>query len=426
MEEVSGQFDLCKLGIGNFDSCLVFLVRALAFDGQTCGCHNSGDEADNHLQGDQRPATPVLGDLAEHAMFDLVPFRRARREVRDEYLQSRGIRKPLQGDFPEAVPDSVASSPVCRHEKAVRARIHLAPHLIPPLPDAVNGELCRVRADAHVHEPLVLPDVVYAIGGGLPVFGERKVMVKHLDWLAFFGILGTLSDEIADILLLFRVNGDDGLPSGKEDIHLAVDEPELRIPVHVRLPHLEVLLVQLQAVAHLLQQRPNGAVAHLEPLIGKGGFKVAETLGRPKQGALGRTVGAVAHMPGQSLKKTRVLLLGPGTAGAYGAYPPARRAGTASGGLRRRKPRQVRQLPSTCPQGGHGHACQLRDGGQSPTPERLGLKRKVLPQVVFRQHLHHSEDTLFDDVFHCGLELAVMVVWKNYHKNVIQEPGFSS
>mgnify|MGYP007069839501 CR=1 FL=1 len=234
MEEVSCQFDLGKLGVGNLDSCLVFLVRALAFDGQ-----------------------------------------------------SRGVRKPLQGDFPETVSYSVASSPVRRHEKADGARIPLAPHLAPPLPDAVNGELRRVCADAHVHEPLVLPDVVYAIGGGLPVFGEREVMVKHLDGFAFFCILGTLSDEIADILLLFRVNGDDGLPGGKEAVHLAVDEPELRVPVHVRLPHLEVLLVQLQAVAHLLQQRADGAVAHLESLLGKGGFKVAETLGRPKQGALG-------------------------------------------------------------------------------------------------------------------------------------------
>ena len=43
------------------------------------GC--AADQIDHDLPTDQRPASPVGGDVAEHAMFNLVPFAGAGREV---------------------------------------------------------------------------------------------------------------------------------------------------------------------------------------------------------------------------------------------------------------------------------------------------------------------------------------------------------
>jgi hypothetical protein len=41
------------------------------------------DQVDDHLVAGQRPAAPVLADVREQAVLDLVPLARAGREVTD-------------------------------------------------------------------------------------------------------------------------------------------------------------------------------------------------------------------------------------------------------------------------------------------------------------------------------------------------------
>jgi len=40
-----------------------------------------GDQIDDHLAAHQRAAAPVLGGVANHAMFDLIPLADAAREM---------------------------------------------------------------------------------------------------------------------------------------------------------------------------------------------------------------------------------------------------------------------------------------------------------------------------------------------------------
>src|SRR5438093_2713716 len=60
------------------------------------------DQLDDHLVTDQRLPAPVLGDVAEHAMLDLVPLAGAGREVADGDPQPRLRGHLMQPGFPES------------------------------------------------------------------------------------------------------------------------------------------------------------------------------------------------------------------------------------------------------------------------------------------------------------------------------------
>jgi len=53
------------------------------------------DEFDDDFPCFQRHGAPVLGDVAEHAVFDLIPFTRSRRVVRDGDGEARFISELL-------------------------------------------------------------------------------------------------------------------------------------------------------------------------------------------------------------------------------------------------------------------------------------------------------------------------------------------
>ena len=74
MEMVTANANLTELFFSNFDSCGVFVCIEFTSDSQprTGGC--GGNEIDNNLMADKRLASPVLTDVGEEPMFDLVPF----------------------------------------------------------------------------------------------------------------------------------------------------------------------------------------------------------------------------------------------------------------------------------------------------------------------------------------------------------------
>src|SRR5512138_202893 len=69
-------------------------------DAQPCGGAGTANEADDNLTAQQGLSTPVRGDVAKHAMLDLVPFARARRQMADRHTQPRLIGEPLQLRLP--------------------------------------------------------------------------------------------------------------------------------------------------------------------------------------------------------------------------------------------------------------------------------------------------------------------------------------
>jgi hypothetical protein len=50
-----------------------------------------GDQVDDHFMAHQRSASPVLGDVGEHAVLNLVPLAGAWREMTDGDLQPRFV-----------------------------------------------------------------------------------------------------------------------------------------------------------------------------------------------------------------------------------------------------------------------------------------------------------------------------------------------
>src|SRR5262249_48540188 len=93
-------------------------------DTQPRGRAGTANEADDHLAGQQGLATPVRGDVAKHAVLDLVPFARARRQMADRYPQPRLIGEPLQLYLPEPRTGTVAAATICRDEQFLGPRIH--------------------------------------------------------------------------------------------------------------------------------------------------------------------------------------------------------------------------------------------------------------------------------------------------------------
>src|ERR1700676_3030407 len=83
----------------------------------------AGDQVDNDVVTDQGLATPVLRDVAEHTMLNLVPFAGARREMADMDGQAQLARQVLQRDFPEPAAAAVATAAIGGDQQLAGARV---------------------------------------------------------------------------------------------------------------------------------------------------------------------------------------------------------------------------------------------------------------------------------------------------------------
>src|SRR4051812_25003413 len=92
--------ELGHLGVGDFDAFVVGVLIEPALDGQTLLSRGAGNQLDDDLMGQQRFATPVLGDEGEQTMLDAVPFAGARRQMRNGYGQGCLIGQCLQLGLP--------------------------------------------------------------------------------------------------------------------------------------------------------------------------------------------------------------------------------------------------------------------------------------------------------------------------------------
>src|SRR5437868_6009627 len=68
------------------------------------------DEVDHRFVGRQRPTTPVLRDVAEEPVLDLVPLARARWEVTDHDPDPGLVREALQFELPCVGSVAIAAS----------------------------------------------------------------------------------------------------------------------------------------------------------------------------------------------------------------------------------------------------------------------------------------------------------------------------
>jgi hypothetical protein len=69
------------LGIGDLDPLWIGPSIEFAVHARTSGCRRCGDQIDHDQTTGQGRAAPVLADMAEQSVLDLVPFRGTRRVV---------------------------------------------------------------------------------------------------------------------------------------------------------------------------------------------------------------------------------------------------------------------------------------------------------------------------------------------------------
>ena len=93
---------------------------------QPFGRGGVGDQVDDDLMAHQRLTAPVLRDVTEEPMLDLVPFARSRRKVADAQTQSRSVRQLLQSNLPQPAAATVAPTAIGRDQQFARSGVTLA------------------------------------------------------------------------------------------------------------------------------------------------------------------------------------------------------------------------------------------------------------------------------------------------------------
>src|SRR5579883_1779759 len=109
---------LCDLDTGG-----VLVGVELRLDSETSGGPGVANELNHGLPCAQGLATPVLGDVAEQAVLDLVPLAGARRKVGDHDSHVELVGPLLQLPFPRAGAVAVAPTGVRSDEQLLCVRI---------------------------------------------------------------------------------------------------------------------------------------------------------------------------------------------------------------------------------------------------------------------------------------------------------------
>ena len=105
---------------------------------------------------DQWPASPVLGDVAENPVLDLIPFTRAGWKVAHVNRLSQLIRQFLQRTFPKTASTTVTATAISSNQQLFCISISLHTHLLPPATDGFGGKVSGIVIDSHTHPTFVL------------------------------------------------------------------------------------------------------------------------------------------------------------------------------------------------------------------------------------------------------------------------------
>jgi hypothetical protein len=206
----------------------------------------------------------------------------------------------------------------------------------------VDGEAGRIVIDADTHPAFVARQVVDAIRDSFPTLGNQKIVDPYRFGAAPRAPLAPRILEIANQLLLLRVDGDRRAMLALKALDLVVQVPKLGIAVRMLGP-LTRLAICLQAVPGLVQQVLHEAVAHLVAHGLQLGRQMAHALRRPTQRRVGIARGGGFDQPVEIVREPRVLLdraLAP-AAGPARAFWPQRLTSSS------RRPRLIvdREIP---------------------------------------------------------------------------------
>src|SRR5687768_10477999 len=141
---LEGQFS--KLFVRYLEPSFVGILVQLGPNVKPCFGGRAADQIDHDLAADQGASAPVVGDVAEHPMFDLVPLAGSGWKVTDLDLDAELIGQLLQLAFPQPIP--VAAATIRRNQHAAGIGIAWMTHFFPPAPDAFDGECVVIDPNA--------------------------------------------------------------------------------------------------------------------------------------------------------------------------------------------------------------------------------------------------------------------------------------
>ena len=186
MELIAGDVEAVHLGVADPDALLVAARIERAFDFQTGFGRRCTDQLDHGKAICERPAAPVLRDVAEQPVLDLVPLRRAGRIVVDTDDEPGLVGQLLQFDLPEPHSRTIRAAAVRRDCQFSCLRIARSSHAIVPATDRRHGELSRIAGD---------PDADEAGVGGQTTKDEE---LEHFGLLSEAYRLGPMKETIED------------------------------------------------------------------------------------------------------------------------------------------------------------------------------------------------------------------------------------
>ena len=109
MEGVAGEVNGVELGVADLDTFFICARIDRAFDFQSGRCRRRADQLDDRETVGERTSAPVLGDVAEQAVFDPVPLGRAGRMMM-HLDREPGLVRRAEEYVPTAAPSSAKLS----------------------------------------------------------------------------------------------------------------------------------------------------------------------------------------------------------------------------------------------------------------------------------------------------------------------------
>ena len=100
MKLVSLQRQAFHVGFGDLDTGWIVVLVQLRLDAKPLAGSGPSDEVDDRLEARERFPPPVLCDVAEEPVFDLVPLARAWRKVTDMDPEPCLVGEILEFAFP--------------------------------------------------------------------------------------------------------------------------------------------------------------------------------------------------------------------------------------------------------------------------------------------------------------------------------------
>src|SRR3972149_2057170 len=107
------QVDCCQFFVRHFDTCWIETLVEFSLDCESLLGRGRRNQIDDDLMADQWSATPILRDVAKHAMLNLVPLAGAWRKMADLDRNAQRVGQFLQCNFPQPAAASVAAAAIC-------------------------------------------------------------------------------------------------------------------------------------------------------------------------------------------------------------------------------------------------------------------------------------------------------------------------